>query len=57
MYSPWVPRSARTWIHRQNLIRDRLLSSSADIICIQEADGDSFAEDFDFMSEAGPYTE
>lgn len=53
MYSPWVPRSARTWIHRQNLIRDRLLSSSADIICIQEADGDSFAEDFDFMSEAG----
>ena len=53
MYSPWVPDSARTWKQRQALIRNRLLSSHADIICIQEADGDTFEQDFDFMKQAG----
>lgn len=53
MYSPWVPMSKRTWSHRQALIRERLLQSAADIICIQEADGDSFDKDFGFMEEAG----
>jgi len=53
MYSPWVPTSARTWKHRQSLIRDRLLRSAADIICIQEADGDTFNADFAFMKDAG----
>jgi mRNA deadenylase 3'-5' endonuclease subunit Ccr4 len=45
--------SKRTWSHRQSLIRERLLHSAADIICIQEADGDSFDKDFGFMEEAG----
>jgi len=53
MYSPGVPSSKRTWSHRRSLIRDRLLNSTADIICIQEADGDSFETDFAFMREAG----
>lgn len=49
MYSPWVPDSARLWGHRQSLIRKRLLACDADIICLQEADGDTFDQDFDFM--------
>jgi Ca2+-binding EF-hand superfamily protein/endonuclease/exonuclease/phosphatase family metal-dependent hydrolase len=45
--------SKRTWSHRHSLIRERLLHSAADIICIQEADGDTFDKDFGFMEEAG----
>eukprot|EP00961_Rhodomonas_salina_P032398 436882-Rhodomonas_salina.1 len=43
----------RMWSHRQALIRERLLLSGADIICIQEADGETFETDFAFMEEAG----
>jgi mRNA deadenylase 3'-5' endonuclease subunit Ccr4 len=53
MYSQWVPMDKRKWPHRQGLIRERLLLSEADIICIQEADGDTFEDDFAFMKEAG----
>ena len=35
------------------LIKNRLLESTADIICIQEADGDTFEDDFRFMQDAG----
>lgn len=53
MYASWVPMDKRKWSHRQTLIRERLLLSGADIVCIQEADGDTFEKDFDFMKEAG----
>lgn len=53
MYSSWVPMDKREWSHRQNLIRERLLLSEADIICIQEADGNTFEQDFAFMKRAG----
>mmetsp|Transcript_55862 Transcript_55862/g.62469 ORF Transcript_55862/g.62469 Transcript_55862/m.62469 type:complete len:910 (-) Transcript_55862:62-2791(-) len=49
MYASWIPMIKREWPHRQALIRERLLTSDADIICIQEADGDSFKEDFGFL--------
>ena len=53
MYNPWVSMDHRQWAHRQALIRERLLQSKADIICLQEADGDTFEEDFAFLLEAG----
>jgi len=43
----------RKWSHRQKLIRERLLLSEADIVCIQEADGSTFDDDFAFMRDAG----
>ncbi|KAL7509492.1 hypothetical protein ACHAXN_006478 [Cyclotella atomus] len=52
-YSSNVDMDKRQWKHRHSLIKDRLLQSAADIICIQEADGDTFAQDFAFMKEAG----
>ena len=53
MYQAHVPEEARTWPHRKQLIRDRLLLADADIVCIQEAAGDTFESDFDFMHEHG----
>mmetsp|Transcript_22554 Transcript_22554/g.40703 ORF Transcript_22554/g.40703 Transcript_22554/m.40703 type:complete len:658 (-) Transcript_22554:513-2486(-) len=53
MYASWVPSEKREWPHRQALIRERLLRSGADIICIQEADERSFQDDFGFLKQAG----
>jgi endonuclease/exonuclease/phosphatase family metal-dependent hydrolase/Ca2+-binding EF-hand superfamily protein len=53
MYASWVPMEKREWSHRQTLIQERLLLSGADVVCIQEADGDTFEKDFAFMKEAG----
>ena len=53
MFSSSVDFEKREWKHRQNLIRERLLSSAADIVCIQEADGETFERDFAFMMENG----
>ena len=53
MYQPHVPMEARQWPHRQQLIRDRILLADADIVCIQEAAGDTFDADFAFMREQG----
>ena len=55
MYNPWVAMEYRQWAHRQALIRERLLKCQADIICLQEADGDTFDEDFAFLLEGGEY--
>ena len=52
-YSRDVDMKKRQWKHRQSLIADRLLQSAADIVCIQEADGDTFDADFRFMIDAG----
>ena len=43
----------RQWKHRHNLIKERILQTAADIVCIQEADGDTFDDDFEFMKDAG----
>ena len=52
-YSSNVPMDKRQWKHRQSLIKERLLHSAADIVCIQEADGDTFDADFAFMKDNG----
>jgi len=52
-YSSNTPMSARQWPHRHSLIKDRILQSNADIVCIQEADGETFDQDFEFMKIAG----
>ena len=52
-YSSNVDMEKRQWKHRQRLIKERLLQSAADIVCIQEADGDTFDTDFAFMGLAG----
>jgi mRNA deadenylase 3'-5' endonuclease subunit Ccr4 len=52
-YSSNTPMSARQWPHRHSLIKDRILQSNADIVCIQEADGETFDQDFQFMKIAG----
>ena len=53
MYQSHVPEEARQWPHRKQLIRDRILLADADIVCIQEAAGDTFESDFDFMRAQG----
>jgi mRNA deadenylase 3'-5' endonuclease subunit Ccr4 len=52
-YSSTVDMDKRQWKHRQSLIKERLLHSAADIVCIQEADGDTFESDFAFMMDNG----
>jgi endonuclease/exonuclease/phosphatase family metal-dependent hydrolase/Ca2+-binding EF-hand superfamily protein len=52
-YSSDVDMEKREWDHRHHLIKERILQSKADIVCIQEADGDTFEADFDFMNDAG----
>ena len=52
-YASNVEMKKRQWDHRHMLIKKRLLDSTADIICIQEADGDTFENDFLFMQDAG----
>lgn len=54
-YSADVPMTLRTWEHRRSLIKERLLTSDADVVCIQEADGSTFDADFDFMDSLGGY--
>uniref|UniRef100_A0A7S3QA10 EF-hand domain-containing protein n=1 Tax=Chaetoceros debilis TaxID=122233 RepID=A0A7S3QA10_9STRA len=41
------------WKHRQSLIKERVLHSAPDVFCMQEADGDTFDADFEFMKDAG----
>lgn len=52
-YSSNVDMDKRQWKHRQSLIKERLLRSAADLVCIQEADGDTFEADFAFMKDHG----
>ncbi|MFT5681847.1 MAG: endonuclease/exonuclease/phosphatase family metal-dependent hydrolase [Myxococcota bacterium] len=52
-YDAEVPDSARIWPHRQGLLSATLLGAMADIVCIQEARGETFTDDFGFMAEAG----
>mmetsp|Transcript_33344 Transcript_33344/g.42828 ORF Transcript_33344/g.42828 Transcript_33344/m.42828 type:complete len:536 (-) Transcript_33344:175-1782(-) len=52
-YQKHVPAEHRRWPHRGSLLEQQLISSNADIICVQEASGDSFEEDFAFMKKAG----
>mmetsp|Transcript_21531 Transcript_21531/g.46820 ORF Transcript_21531/g.46820 Transcript_21531/m.46820 type:complete len:808 (-) Transcript_21531:543-2966(-) len=52
-YSNNVDMDKRQWTHRHKLIKERVLTTAADIVCIQEADGDTFDDDFDFMKVAG----
>ena len=52
-YDASTPDAQRAWAHRQGLLKAQLLAQMADIVCIQEARGESFADDFRFMAEAG----
>ena len=53
MYQASTPTEARKWPHRQRLIRERIMLADADIVCIQEAAGDTFDSDFAFMAAHG----
>ena len=53
MFANHVPMECRQWPHRQTLIADRVKEVDPDILCIQEADGETFDKDFEFMKEAG----
>ncbi|KAL7549368.1 hypothetical protein ACHAWF_012639 [Thalassiosira exigua] len=52
-YAPHVPMDKRRWEHRKKLIEGRLRASDADVVCVQEADGKTFDDDFGFMADAG----
>mmetsp|Transcript_31894 Transcript_31894/g.48523 ORF Transcript_31894/g.48523 Transcript_31894/m.48523 type:complete len:737 (-) Transcript_31894:28-2238(-) len=52
-YAGNVDMDKRQWTFRQQLIQERVLHSAADIVCIQEAHGDTFEDDFGFMKDAG----
>ncbi len=52
-YHPSVPMEERAWNSRQGLLREQILQSGVDIVCLQETHGESFEQDFGFMAEAG----
>lgn len=52
-YDAEVPAEARTWAHRHELFRAKLLFACPDVLCLQEASEPSFASDFAFLFQAG----
>lgn len=42
-----------TWDYRRNLIKKRLETVDADVVCLQEVAPESFADDFSFMVDLG----
>jgi mRNA deadenylase 3'-5' endonuclease subunit Ccr4 len=52
-YQSNTPYEHREWLHRQSLLKDYLLNALADIVCIQEVDGETFDKDFAFLGFAG----
>jgi endonuclease/exonuclease/phosphatase family metal-dependent hydrolase len=56
MYSPPLPESKQhvsSWNFRKDLLRERIATVDADIVCLQEVSPVSFDTDFDFMRELG----
>ncbi|KAG7342114.1 endonuclease/exonuclease/phosphatase family protein [Nitzschia inconspicua] len=53
MYSPKVDPEVPTWKYRQSLLRDRIGTINADVVCLQEISPTSFEDDFAFMTELG----
>ena len=52
-YAGGIDIDKAQWKHRQSLIKERVLHSAPDVFCMQEADGDTFDVDFEFMKDAG----
>lgn len=52
-YDPAVAEEHRAWPHRQALLRQQLAEARADVIALQEAVPDTFADDFAFLGEEG----
>eukprot|EP00960_Hanusia_phi_P036189 752195-Hanusia_phi.AAC.1 len=53
-YQSHVAREAREWDRRQERMKNVMLNrGGSDIVCIQEACGSSFDQDFQFMAAAG----
>jgi exonuclease III len=56
MYSPPLSeenRNIAAWSHRRDLLRDRIGTVNADVVCLQEVSPESFQDDFSFMAELG----
>lgn len=52
-YQSNTPLKHREWPHRQTLLKNYLLEALADIVCLQEVDGETFEKDFAFLGIAG----
>lgn len=52
-YGSNVPREDSAWPAREALFRRYFEEADADVICIQEASGESFESDFAFMKDLG----
>lgn len=52
-YQSSTPFEHREWLYRQGLLKKYFLEAEADIVCLQEVDGDTFDEYFSFLAEAG----
>ena len=46
-------RSIASWEYRRNLLRDRIATVDADVVCLQEVAPASFSDDFAFMADLG----
>lgn len=47
------PFSVSSWDYRRNLLKERIGSIGADVVCLQEVSPESFEQDFDFMHDLG----
>ena len=52
-YGPDTPAEATTWDHRQQLLRERVVGSGADIVCLQECSPQSFESDWAWLADEG----
>ena len=56
MYSyPLQDPNISSWEYRQKLIREKIQTINADVVCLQEVSPKSFEDDFLFMEELGYY--
>jgi endonuclease/exonuclease/phosphatase family metal-dependent hydrolase len=54
MYSaPADNEGISSWDYRRNLLKQRIGTINADVVCLQEISPGSFEQDFDFMEELG----
>ena len=52
-YGPDTPAEATTWDHRQALLREQVVGSGADIVCLQECSPQSFESDWAWLADEG----
>merc|ERR1719498_1509586 len=47
------PFSVSSWDYRRDLLKEKIGSIDADVVCLQEVSPESFEQDFEFMQDLG----